>query len=207
MTQKNVLLFASGDLRESANIACWPAQEQMEAALTSALAAEGATLTRAHPVKAAGHGFLASQREGLDAFAKIDPDAPVIVAEAVWQYSHHVLPGLLRHRGPVLTAANWSGQWPGLVGMLNLNGSLTAMGRTYSTLWSVDFTDDFFRGKLREWLKTGAIEHDLSHVTPFDPQAVTGRAAETADAIAADLKARGAILGVFDEGSRSFRPC
>ncbi|MEL6125545.1 MAG: fucose isomerase [Pseudomonadota bacterium] len=200
MTQKNVLLFASGDLRESANIACWPAQEQMEAALTSALAAEGATLTRAHPVKAAGHGFLASQREGLDAFAKIDPDAPVIVAEAVWQYSHHVLPGLLRHRGPVLTAANWSGQWPGLVGMLNLNGSLTAMGRTYSTLWSVDFTDDFFRGKLREWLKTGAIEHDLSHVTPFDPQAVTGRAAETADAIAADLKARGAILGVFDEG-------
>ena len=25
---------------------------------------------------------------------------------------------------PGLTAANWSGQWPGLVGMLNLNGSM-----------------------------------------------------------------------------------
>ena len=36
----------------------------------------------------------------------------LIVAEAVWQYSHHVLPGLLTHRGPILTVANWSGQRP-----------------------------------------------------------------------------------------------
>ena len=42
--------------------------------------------------------------------------APLIVAEAVWQYSHHVLAGLTTHRGPILTVANWSGQWPGLVG-------------------------------------------------------------------------------------------
>ena len=45
---------------------------------------------------------------------------PLIVAEAVWQYSHHVLHGLITHEGPVLTVANWSGTWPGLVGMLNL---------------------------------------------------------------------------------------
>ena len=77
-------------------------------------------------------------------FAGIDPDAPLIVAEAVWQYSHHVLAGLISHRGPILTVANWSGTWPGLVGMLNLNGSLTKAGVTYSTLWSEDFTDEFF---------------------------------------------------------------
>ena len=53
---------------------------------------------------------------------------PLIVAESVWQYSHHVLHGLMSHRGPILTAANWSGTWPGLVGMLNLNGSLTKAG-------------------------------------------------------------------------------
>ena len=53
----------------------------------------------------------------------IHPDAPVIVAEAVWEYSHHVLAGLRTHRGPILTVANWSGQWPGLVGLLNLNAS------------------------------------------------------------------------------------
>ena len=52
--------------------------------------------------------------------------------------------GLYTHRGPILTVANWSGQWPGLVGMLNLNGSLTKAGVKYSTLWSEDFTDEFF---------------------------------------------------------------
>ena len=56
---------------------------------------------RGHPVEtAAGHGFISSQRMGMDVFAGIDRDTPLIVAEAVWQYSHHVLPGLRRHRGP-----------------------------------------------------------------------------------------------------------
>jgi hypothetical protein len=55
-----------------------------------------------------------------------------------------VLPGLMTHRGPILTIANWSGQWPGLVGLLNLNASLTKAGVRYSTLWSEEFTDAFF---------------------------------------------------------------
>ena len=48
------------------------------------------------------------------------PDAPLVVAEAVWQYSHHVLAGLRTHRGPILVVANWSGEFPGLVGLLGL---------------------------------------------------------------------------------------
>src|SRR6186997_2256354 len=154
MHQKNqIQLIASGDLRLSANRVCWPAQEAMEKELTAVLKSEGFTVVRAHPFKPAeGHGFIASQREGLDVFKSIDPDAPLIVAEAVWQYSHHVLAGLTTHRGPILTVANWSGQWPGLVGMLNLNGSLTKSGVKYSTLWSEDFRDDFFRQGLRQWL-------------------------------------------------------
>ena len=54
------------------------------------------------------------------------------------------LHGLYTHQGPILTVANWSGQWPGLVGMLNLNASMTKAGIAYSTLWSEDFTDEFF---------------------------------------------------------------
>ena len=50
------------------------------------------------------------------------------MVEAVWQYSHHLLHGLYTHQGPILTVANWSGEWPGLVGMLNLNASLTKAG-------------------------------------------------------------------------------
>ena len=79
------------------------------AALTAALNAEGVDVVRAHPYKPkVRHGFIASQREGIEVFRDVDPDAPLIVAEAVWQYSHHVLPGLTTHRGPILTVANWS---------------------------------------------------------------------------------------------------
>ena len=49
---KDILLFASGDLRESANQMCWAAQKDMEEKLTAALAKKGHTLHRAHPFKA-----------------------------------------------------------------------------------------------------------------------------------------------------------
>ncbi len=81
----------------------------------------------------------------------------MIVAECVWQYSQHILPGLLTHRGPILTLANWSGMWPGLVGMLNLNGSLTKMDVKYSTIWSKNFSDSYFKRGLRQWLNEGEI--------------------------------------------------
>lgn len=81
----------------------------MENFLTAQVANLGHELVRVHPVKPQGHGFIASQREGMDIFAALDPDEPLIVAEAVWQYSHHVLAGLISHRGPILTVANWSG--------------------------------------------------------------------------------------------------
>ena len=164
----DVVLVASGDLREEANRVCWPAQKQMEAELGKAFAAAGRKLVRGHGAsKARGHGFIASAREGLDVFATIDPEAALVVAEAVWQYSNHVLPGLSTHSGPILTVANWSGQWPGLVGMLNLNGSLTKAGVKYSTLWSEDFTDEFFLKNFARWLRTGRVRHDTSHARPL----------------------------------------
>jgi hypothetical protein len=196
-----VLLVASGDLRQSANKVCWAAQAEMEKQLTEALRAEGFTLRRAHPYRDdLGHGFIYNQRMGMDVFMKIHPDAPVIVAEAVWQYSHNVFSGLEHHRGPILTVANWSGQWPGLVGMLNLNGCLHKGGVTFSTLWSKDFRDEFFRRGLRQWLKEHKIDQDASHVRPLDLSAVPRAERELGEGLARDLKTRKAILGVFDEG-------
>src|SRR5580700_6313474 len=90
-----VVLIASGDLRESANQVCWAAQSKMEAGVIAALEAEGVKVRRGHPLDAErGHGFISSQRMGMDVFMGIDPDAPLVVAEAVWQYSHNVLAGL-----------------------------------------------------------------------------------------------------------------
>ena len=198
---KRVLLVASGDLRPAANREGWPAQAEIEARLAAAFAREGARLERAHPFdEAAGHGFIDSQRMGMDVFQSIDPDAPLVVAEAVWQYSHHVLAGLRDHRGPILTVANWSGQRPGLVGMLNLNGSLTKAGVRYSTLWSVDFEDEFFASGLRRWLQDGIVVHDTSHARPLEPGRLPPVDADLGRRLAAELRRRKAILGVFDEG-------
>jgi hypothetical protein len=199
--KKQVYLVASGDLRLSANQKCWPAQKEMEEALSRAVEAEGYSVVRAHHYcEQKQHGFLASQREGMHVFAGLDPKAPVIVAEAVWQYSHHVLSGLISHRGPILTVANWSGTWPGLVGMLNLNGSLTKAGVKYSTLWSEDFTDEYFRERLHDWLKTGKCSHKTRHVVPLKKVKVAARHRKVGKSLAKQLQADKAILGVFDEG-------
>ena len=95
-------LVASGDLRLSANQTCWPAQEAMEKKIIAAFAAEGVEVIRAHPYDPMEkHGFISSQRMGMDVFQSIPVEAPVIVAEAVWQYSYHVLAGLRDQRGPI----------------------------------------------------------------------------------------------------------
>lgn len=198
---KDVTLIASGDLRESANQVCWAAQQAMESALGAAIEKHGHKVIRAHQADSArGHGFISSQKEGMNVFRTIDPNAPLIVAEAVWQYSHHVLAGLISHRGPILTVANWSGQWPGLVGLLNLNGSLTKAGVKYNSLWSEDFCDDWFNENLGRWLKGDDVVHDMSHVRSFDPAAASEKARTVGTDVASELRRDKAIMGVFDEG-------
>ncbi|MBN9172774.1 MAG: fucose isomerase [Microbacterium sp.] len=197
---RTAYLIASGDLRESANTAGWPTQVELEAAVTRVLGDLGWSVVRANDVDPrTGHGFISSQRMGLEVFRGIPPEAPLIVAEAVWQYSHHVLAGLRTHRGPILTVANFAGDWPGLVGLLGLNAGLTKMGKDYATIWSVDFTDDWFRAGLREWTETGAILHDASHVRPL-PELPATPEVELGRALGDQLLADKAIIGVFDEG-------
>ncbi|MCF7759610.1 MAG: fucose isomerase, partial [Cephaloticoccus sp.] len=199
--KKTILLIANGDLRQSANEATWGFQKAMERQLTAAVAKLGYQLVRAHPYKPKlKHGFIGSQKEGMEIFAHIDPTTPIIVAEAVWQYSHHILHGLISHQAPILTIANWSGSAPGLVGMLNLNGSLTKAGVKYSTLWSRDFTDDFFLSNLAGWLQTGVVKHATSHVKTLARCTVPAKARTIAKKVAEDLRRRKSIMGVFDEG-------
>lgn len=199
-----IVLVASGDSRLSANRVCWPAQEALESVVTGVFQDLGRDVRRAHALDPAkGHGFIDGQARGIEVFRQIDPRAPLVVATAVWQYTSHVLAGLSAHRGPILTLANWSGQWPGLVGLLNLNGSLTKAGVTYSTIWSVDFTDTFARDALQQWCTTGRVHHDLSHVRSFDsetwPAGLTG-AVDRGRGLGRTLKSDQAILGIFDEG-------
>lgn len=198
---KEAILITSGDLRESANRACWPAQAVLEEKLTECFAKEGVVLRRAFPVdKAKGHGFNSSQRMGMDIFSGIDPEANLVFATAAWQYTHHVLPGMRSHRGPILTVANWSGQWPGLVGLLNLNGSLVKAGVPFSSLWSENFDDQFFLNGLRQWIERKVVVHDVSHVRDLELQKLPRQATDLGGRLAKELRERKIILGVFDEG-------
>lgn len=199
--RKKILLVSSGDLRLEANQVGWKFQTLMEQQLEASLSQLGYKIQRGHmfdPVKQ--HGFIDSQKMGIEVFKKLDTEMPVIVAESVWQYSHHVLPGLMTHKGPILTLANWEGLSSGLVGMLNLNGSLTKAEVEYSTLWSQDFKDQYFLEKLSEWLKTGSIIHDDSHVTSYRELEITTDIKNKAEQFANYFLKEKSIMGVFDEG-------
>jgi len=88
-----------------------------------ALKAEGWTVVRAHPFdKAKGHGFIDSQKMGMEVFRRLDPDAPLIVAECVCNTAPRPARSA-HHRGRSSPWPTGAAPWPGLVGMLNLNGS------------------------------------------------------------------------------------
>jgi hypothetical protein len=200
--ENEVLLVTNADLRESANVQCWPVQEKFEAKLREVLTTRfGVTPRRAHPVKSdRGHGFISSQREGSDLFATIDPEAPVIVLLTAWQYSHHLAASLVRHRGPILLLANFDGTWPGLVGMLCMAGTLTSLGRACSRLWSENFDDAFFLDKLRVWLDTGQIEHDTNylHAIPRDHAVLASPVGVIGRQVGEYVLRHKEIIGLFD---------
>ena len=64
----------------------------------------------------------------MQVFRKNPSGAPLIIVEAVWRYSHHILHGLM-----------------------------TKTGIEYSSLWSEDFQDLTFRAGLRRWLRKGKV--------------------------------------------------
>ena len=96
-TPQTVTLIASGDLRASANQKCEAGAGRHGGADHAPPSPARGRQGRARPPLRPGqkgHGFIDSQKYGMEVFRKIDADAPLVVAEAVWQYSHHVLPGL-----------------------------------------------------------------------------------------------------------------
>lgn len=201
INQKEVYIVSSGDLRPSANIKCWPMQEKLELMIDEALIANGWKSVRAHDYDAQKeHGFIDYQHVGIKVFRELDIHAPLIVAESVWQYSHHVLAGLISHRGPILIVANWDGTYPGLVGALNLVGSLTKAEVNYSFLWSKNFKDSFFNEKFSEWLNTGSIKYDFSHVRDFNLSEVDSADVILSENFANRILKEKVVMGVFDEG-------
>ncbi len=201
VTDKEILVVTNADLRESANVTCWPIYEDYALRLENELNAQGYKMKRAHEYdEVRGHGFISSQREGSELFARIDRQAPLIVLLTAWQYSHHIAPSLARHQGPILLLANFDGTWPGLVGMLCMAGTLTSLDVNYSRLWSQDFDDEFFKTSLATWLKDGKLDHNTSYLqeVPSDHAALKTPAGQAGQQVGEYILRHKAILGLFD---------
>lgn len=200
--EREIILVTSGDLREGANVKCWPVQERFEQKFVQVLHEKyDYKVVRGHEyTEARGHGFIASQREGSDVFEGIDENAPIVVLMTAWQYSHHLAPSLVNHKGPILLLANFDGTWPGLVGALCMAGTLTSLGREYSRLWSENFDDEFFFTHLEQWLTNKSISHDVSYLTEitWDNELLNAPAAEIGKKVGDYILRHKEIIGLFD---------
>lgn len=201
VAKNEVLLVANADLREPANVTCWPTGQKFETKLQAALEKEGYRIKRAHKIDIErGHGFISSQREGADVFAAIDPEAPVIVLITAWQYSHHLASSLAHHKGPVLLLANFEGTYPGLVGMLCMAGTLTSLGVNYSRIWSETFEDEKFSTDLRTWLRDGYVHQrtDYLHEVKASHPVMASQEGQAGRQVGEFILKNKAIVGLFD---------
>ncbi len=165
----------------------------MEDRLGKALAEEGDEIVRAHPFdKAEGHGFIASQRQGMDVFATIPPRRPA----RSWPRPSGSTPttscpACRRHRGPILTVANWSGSGRAWSACSTSTARSPRPASTYSTLWSEDFTDAFFQSGSRRGSTTGTIDPRPRHVTRLrQPTRLPRRTRQLGAALADELPQR-----------------
>jgi len=179
---QRVTIFQPGDYREvpnqlgSASVAS--ARRQLEAAL--------AKMGREVRVI---EGFLTRPHEAIERLGSVDD--PVIGIYAHWVYAPHTTEGVAGKDNPVLLASNFSGQWPGLVGLLNTGASLTSLGRQHSRIWTdaEDWTaDDEFMERLDQWCTTGRIEYPDDVIA--EPPAVSDRARTLAAGVLERLRAR-----------------
>jgi L-fucose isomerase-like protein len=163
-----IAIFWPGDYRLRPNEQALPhviaATEQLE----RALAKLGRSTYRVP-------GFLTRPHEAIEKLGPIDD--PMVGVCVHWFYGPHTTDGVVGKDNPLLLASNFSGTWPGLVGLLNTGACLESLGRRFSRAWTsaADWTtDDAFMSRLDEWCTTGAIaypEDEISHHAPIAPAA------------------------------------
>jgi L-fucose isomerase-like protein len=181
MKQK-IALFWPGDARDRPNEVALPGVEAATRKLEAALAKLGRSTYRVE-------GFLSKPHHALEKLRPVDD--PLVGVCVHWFYGPHTTDGVVGKDNPLLLASNFSGRWPGLVGLLNTGACLEMLGRKFSRAWteSDDFTKDpVFMDRLDEWCSTGRIaygEEQIAYSAPAAPAAVA-----LARKVAAQLRRR-----------------
>jgi L-fucose isomerase-like protein len=119
-----------------------------------------------------------------------------------WFYGPHTTDGVVGKDNPLLLASNFSGRWPGLVGLLNTGACLESLNRPFSRAWTSapDYTTDpAFMARLDEWCQTGRVAYGEDQVAYSAP--VAAPAAKLAREVAAGFKKRRALVLMLGDTS------
>jgi len=190
---KRIALFWPGDGRSIPNELALPSIQSATAQLEKALKKLGREPYRIE-------GFLAKPHEAIEKLWPVDD--PLIGVCVHWFYANHTTDGVVGKENPLLLASNFSGQWPGLVGLLNTGASLESLGRKFSRIWtdSSEWTDDKgFMNRLAEWCETGRIEYSQAPIKYHAP--ISPEAAAIAAKVAGDIRKRPVLILMLGDTS------
>ncbi|HET9956875.1 MAG TPA: hypothetical protein VFQ61_20405 [Polyangiaceae bacterium] len=176
---KKVALFWPGDGRAKPNELALPNMEAATQQMERALRKLGREPYRVP-------GFLSKPHEALDRLAGVDD--PLVGMFVHWVYGPHTTEGVVGKQNPLLLASNFSGTWPGLVGLLNTGACLEMLNREHSRIWTSaeDFSSDaLFMERLDAWCSSGRIDYPTDGLRSHAPVSVEAsrRASEVAVAI------------------------
>src|SRR5687767_9929982 len=176
---KKVAVFWPGDARQKPNELAEPNVEAATVQLERALKKVGREPYRVP-------GFLSKPHETIGKLGPIDD--PMVGVCVHWFYGPHTTDGVVAKENPLLLASNFSGRWPGLVGLLNTGACLTSLNRRHSRIWTTadDFTSDpEFMERLDTWCSLGNIPYDetgIAYHASISPDAAA-RAKRVAEGI------------------------
>lgn len=190
---KDVVLFWPGDGREAPNKLARPSIEAATQQLQAALRKLGKQPRLIE-------GFISKPHESIE---KLGPVTDPMVAVCVhWFYATHTTEGVVGKNNPLLLASNFSGQWPGLVGLLNTGASLESLGRPFSRIWSdaSDVTaDKAFMDRLSEWCDKGEITYSDRELSCDAP--VSREASAIAAKVAQQIRKRHVLILMLGDTS------
>ncbi|HET9934795.1 MAG TPA: hypothetical protein VFQ35_29020, partial [Polyangiaceae bacterium] len=190
---KKVYVYWPGDARQKPNELALPNMEAATQQMERALKKLGRNPERIP-------GFLSKPHEALDKLGPIDE--PLVGIFVHWVYAPHTTDGVVGKDNPLLLASNFSGQWPGLVGLLNTGASLESLNRKHSRIFTTaeDWSQDaVFMERLDEWCSSGRIRYSEQGIRYHAE--VSAEATHRAQRVAAGIRRRRPLLLMFGDTS------
>ncbi|MGC4086932.1 MAG: hypothetical protein QM756_03340 [Polyangiaceae bacterium] len=188
-----VFVYWPGDARQKPNELALPNVESATQQLERALKKLGKVPERVP-------GYLSKPHESLDKLGPIDE--PLVGVFVHWVYGPHTTEGVVGKDNPLLLASNFSGQWPGLVGLLNTGACLESLNRKHSRIFTTadDWSQDsLFMARLDEWCSSGRIRYSEQGIRYHAE--ISADASQRALRVAAGIKRRRPLVLMLGDTS------